>query len=73
MRIRTLFATAAIALFLISCGGPKKVDTIVVNGVIYTVDSSFSTAQAMAIKDGLIVATGTDAEILSSLYCNRKN
>ena len=72
MRIRTLFATAAIALFLTSCGGPKKVDTIVVNGVIYTVDSSFSTAQAMAIKDGLIVATGTDAEILASYTATEK-
>jgi predicted amidohydrolase YtcJ len=72
MRIRTLFATAAIALFLISCGGPKKVDTIVVNGVIYTVDSSFSTAQAMAIKDGLIVATGTDAEILAAYTAPEK-
>ncbi len=72
MRIRTLFAAAAIALFLTSCGGPKKVDTIVVNGVIYTVDSSFSTAQAMAIKDGLIVATGTDAEILAAYTATEK-
>ena len=72
MRIRTMFATAAIALFLTSCGGPKKVDTIVVNGVIYTVDSSFSTAQAMAIKDGLIVATGTDAEILAAYTASEK-
>ena len=66
MRIRTLFAKAAIALFLTSCGGPKKVDTVVFNGVIYTVDSSFSTAQAMAIKDGVIVALGTDAEITAA-------
>jgi predicted amidohydrolase YtcJ len=72
MRIRTLFATATIALFLTSCGGPKKVDTLVVNGVIYTVDSSFSTAQAMAIKDGLIVATGTDAEILAAYTATEK-
>ena len=72
MRIRTLFATATIALFLTSCGGPKKVDTLVVNGVIYTVDSSFSTAQAMAIKDGIIVATGTDAEILAAYTAPEK-
>ena len=72
MRIRTLFATAAIALFLTSCGGPKKVDTLVVNGVIYTVDSSFSTAQAMAIKDGIVVATGTDAEILAAYTAPEK-
>ncbi len=72
MRIRSLFAAAAIALFLTSCGGPKKVDTLVVNGVIYTVDSSFSTAQAMAIKDGIIVATGTDAEILAAYTAPEK-
>jgi predicted amidohydrolase YtcJ len=72
MRIRTLFAATAIVLFLTSCGGPKKVDTIVVNGVIYTVDSSFSTAQAMAIKDGLIVATGTDAQILAAYSATEK-
>jgi predicted amidohydrolase YtcJ len=67
-----LFASAAIALFLTSCGGPKKVDTLVVNGVIYTVDSSFSSVQAMAIKDGLIVATGTDAEILAAYTAPEK-
>jgi predicted amidohydrolase YtcJ len=72
MRIRSLFASAAIALFLTSCGGPKKVDTLVVNGVIYTVDSSFSSVQAMAIKDGIIVATGTDAEILAAYTSTEK-
>ena len=72
MRIRILFATAAIALFLTSCGGPQKVDTLVVNGVIYTVDSSFSSVQAMAIKDGIIVATGTDAEILAAYTAPEK-
>jgi predicted amidohydrolase YtcJ len=72
MRIRTLFATATIALFLTSCGGPQKVDTLVVNGVIYTVDSSFSSVQAMAIKDGIIVATGTDAEILAAYSAPEK-
>lgn len=72
MRIRSLFASAAIALFLTSCGGPKKVDTLVVNGVIYTVDSSFSSVQAMAIKDGIIVAIGTDAEILAAYTAPEK-
>jgi hypothetical protein len=66
MRILSLFATAVFAIVLTSCGGPKKVDTVVFNGVIYTVDSSFSTAQAMAIKDGVIVALGTDAEITAA-------
>jgi len=72
MRILSLFATTVFAIVLTSCGGPKKVDTLVVNGVIYTVDSSFSTAQAMAIKDGIIVATGTDAEILAAYTAPEK-
>jgi len=72
MRILSLFATTVFAIVLTSCGGPKKVDTLVINGVIYTLDSSFSTAQAMAIKDGIIVATGTDAEILAAYTAPEK-
>ena len=72
MRILSLFATTVFAIVFTSCGGPKKVDTLVVNAVIYTVDSSFSTAQAMAIKDGIIVATGTDAEIRAAYTAPEK-
>ncbi len=72
MRILSLFATTVFAIVLTSCGGPKKVDTLVVNAVIYTVDSSFSTAQAMAIKDGIIVATGTDGEIRAAYTAPEK-
>lgn len=52
-----------LAFLLVGCGA-KKVDTIVHNAVIYTVDASFSKAEAMAIKDGKIVAIGTDKDIL---------
>ena len=34
------------------------------NAKIYTVDNSFSTAQAAAIKDGLLIAVGNNEEIL---------
>ena len=37
---------------------------IVHNATIYTVDDKFSVAQAMAINDGKIIATGTNDEIL---------
>lgn len=40
-----------------------KVDTILINGKILTVDASFSVAEALAIDDGLIVAVGTNDEI----------
>lgn len=38
-------------------------DTILVNGKIVTVDDQFTIAQAVAIKDGRIVAVGKTAEI----------
>ncbi len=38
-------------------------DTILTNGKFLTVDESFSTAEAVAIRDGLILAVGTEARI----------
>lgn len=56
------FITIALLFVLASCG-KEKADTIVHHGIIYTVDSSFSIAEAMAVKDGKIVAVGTNADI----------
>ncbi len=39
-------------------------DMVLHNGKIVTVDEDFSIAQAVAIKDGRILAVGTDSEIL---------
>lgn len=41
----------------------QEVDLIVTNGVIYTVDKSFSTAEAFAIKGHRIVAVGSAMDI----------
>ncbi len=57
--------TIALLFVLASCG-KEKADTIVHHGIIYTVDSSFSIAEAMAVKDGKIVAVGTNAAILAT-------
>ena len=38
-------------------------DLIFVNGAVYTVDAARRWAQAVAVRDGRIVAVGTDAEI----------
>src|ERR1017187_9600623 len=52
-------------LTLLSCTHPKqKVDLIVHHGVVYTVDSGFTTAEAFAVKDGRFVAVGTNEAIL---------
>ncbi len=48
-----------VALMLISaCSQPEKVDKILTNATIYTVDDDFRIAEGMAIKDGKIVYVG---------------
>lgn len=53
------------ALLFASCSNKQQVDTIVHNGIIYTVDSAFTTAQAMAVKDGKIVYVGKEDEVMN--------
>jgi predicted amidohydrolase YtcJ len=53
-----------------ACSTKTKVDLIVHNAVVYTVDSSFSIAQAVAIKEGKFVAIGTDETILQKYNAN---
>ena len=39
-------------------------DTIFFNGCIYTMDTSEPTAEAVAVKDGIIIRVGSNEEIL---------
>lgn len=52
-------------LVTISACSPKKekVDFIVTNANVYTVDSTFTKAQSFAVKDNVFIAVGTDKEI----------
>jgi predicted amidohydrolase YtcJ len=61
LSMRKLFPLALL-FFFASCAA-DKVDTIIHHAVIYTVDSSFSVAEAMAVKDGKIIAVGKNDEI----------
>jgi predicted amidohydrolase YtcJ len=54
------------ALFFAACSSKKTVDLIVFNGQVYTVDSAFSTVAAFAVKNGEIVATGSNDDILKN-------
>jgi predicted amidohydrolase YtcJ len=49
-------------LALAACSG-QKVDLLVHNGTIYTVDSAFSTAEAMVVHEGKVLATGRLADL----------
>ncbi len=65
MRSSILIAVAL--LFLLApqaSGASETADTILYNGKIITVDKNFSIAQAVAVKDGIIMAVGTDSRVL---------
>jgi len=60
MKKITLLLTAIITF---SCTKKESVDTIVINGNIYTVNNNFDRADAFAIKNGQIIDVGTTLEI----------
>ncbi|MBM3413539.1 MAG: amidohydrolase [Bacteroidetes bacterium] len=66
MHLKNIFIVLSITFWLSACTG-KKADLLVYNAKIYTVDSLFTTMEAMAIKDGKIVATGSPSS-LSARY-----
>ncbi|QBQ42420.1 amidohydrolase [Sphingobacterium psychroaquaticum] len=57
------FIICSIIFFLMSCTTNKQVDLIVFNAKVYTVDSSFSNAEAFAVKNGIFIDIGTNAEM----------
>ncbi len=52
-------------LIFVSCKNVSTADLIVHNATVYTINDSFTTAQAFAITDGKIIAVGTNENILS--------
>ncbi|MES2588362.1 MAG: amidohydrolase [Bacteroidota bacterium] len=53
-----------------SCMKGKKVDLIVHNAKIHTIDGNYSIEEAMAIKDGKIVELGPERQILNKYRCD---
>lgn len=50
---------------ILSCRQKEKIDLLVYNASIYTVDSAFSVAEAMAVTNGKIVETGKTTDLQS--------
>ncbi len=67
MKILKSILFLLILVVAMSCDHFKvvQVDMIVHNAVIYQVDDAFSKSEAMAIKDGKVVALGTEREIMN--------
>src|SRR5262245_23367190 len=53
---------AAMAAVVPSGAAERPADLVVLNGKILTVDERFSTAEAVAIRDGVFVQVGTNGE-----------
>ncbi|WP_286755648.1 amidohydrolase family protein [Roseivirga sp. UBA838] len=68
--MKTLMRRVAGALLLLTilvlqaCNSGEKADSIFYNGTIYTVDDSNPQVEAVAVKNGMIMATGSKAEIM---------
>lgn len=63
--MKNFIASFICAIILVGCTVKEKADLLVYNATIYTVDSSFSTAEALAVKDGKILEVGTSDELLN--------
>ena len=53
----------SLAFVVLACGNPNAADKIFINGAIYTVDANNPQVEAVAIKDGMISAVGSNSEI----------
>lgn len=63
--MRKIFWSLLSLFIFASCNSKRKVDLILFNGTIYTVNESFSIAEAVAVRGGIIKAVGTTDDILS--------
>lgn len=67
--MKKIFATPLLCLAMLSCSVKDKkeqADLMIYNATIYTIDSNFSVAEAMLIKDGKVLATGDTLSLLSN-------
>ncbi|SDE30326.1 amidohydrolase [Niabella drilacis] len=70
--MRKLALIVVINVCMIACSTKRAADLLVFNGTIYTVDTSFSKAEAMVVKDGRIVALGTKSDLEKQYTCKEQ-
>jgi len=59
----TCLAIVSALVALPGTGAAQEADRAFINGIIYTVDDAFSTASALAVKDGRFLYVGDDAGV----------
>lgn len=64
--MKKILLFSLVVFLFAACGGSNPIaDKIFINGIVYTVDESNPQVEAVAIKDGLIIAVGTTEEIMA--------
>ena len=65
--MRKIYLIALFALIWVGCSTQKaeEADLIFTNGIVYTVDENNPKTEAVAVKEGLILAIGTTEEMLA--------
>jgi predicted amidohydrolase YtcJ len=58
------FICLIVVVVFCACSSKNKADLLVLHATIYSVDSSFGVYEAMAVKDGKILAVGSDKNML---------
>lgn len=71
LKMKNIFILALTLLFSLFFS-QKKVDFILYNAKIYTVNQAFEIAEAMALQNGKIVELGTSKSILKKYQSNKK-
>lgn len=61
--MRSFICISVAVAVLSSCNSKPAADIVLIHGKVATVDSNFSIAEAIAIKDGKIIDVGTDKNI----------
>ena len=64
--MRVSFLLLIVTTIFVDCQSSHQVDLIVHHAKVYTVNNTFAVAEAFAVKDGKIVAVGTDAYIMKT-------
>ncbi len=67
MKFLILFMSVSI---LNSCITKQKIDLLVYNATVYTVDADFTKAEALAVNEGKIIAVGKTSDLLGRFDAN---
>ncbi|KAI9437774.1 amidohydrolase 3 [Russula earlei] len=55
-------------VLIAACSSPQQADLVVHHAKIYTVDSGFTIAEALAVRDGKIIAVGSNEAIMKQYH-----